>query len=516
MAQPAHLRPTYQHPEARAYRAPGGPWDIPSLDVVLTRAAAGATGPLVLDDRGGALDSAALEDAVARLAGGLRDAGVRRGDVVAWQSPNQHQVVILYRACWRLGAIAGPVHHQAGPAEVDRMLDVLAPRVWLPPPDVSEPSGRVAELLDTGPPVHDSAARPPDLAVVLFTSGSSGGPKAALHTQRGLAYKARLMADVHQLRPDDSVLMPAPLAHVSGLLNAVLVSGVVPMPAHLMARWDPERALRSIETDRITFMIGPPTFFVALMAAPGFTSERVASLRLVSSGGAGVTPAFVAEASERLGALVKRTYGSTEAPTVATSTADDPPVRARDTDGRPVGAMRLRVCDPVTGHVLPAGTPGELWLRGPELFVGYADPDQTAAAVTRGWFRTGDLATVDADGWLTVVGRIKDTIIRGGENIAAAEVEATLEAHPAVAQAVVVGYPDERLGERVCAFVVTRGGFDLDECRSWFERSGVTRFKTPERVVRVDELPLLAAGKPDRAALRARAATIRTGGASSF
>jgi cyclohexanecarboxylate-CoA ligase len=314
------------------------------------------------------------------------------------------------------------------------------------------------------------------------------------------------MADAHQLRPDDSVLMPAPLAHVSGLLNAVLVPGAVPMPAHLMARWDPERALQTIETERITFMIGPPTFFVALMGAPDFAPERVESLRLVSSGGAGVTPAFVAEASERLGARVKRTYGSTEAPTVTTSTADDSPTRARQTDGRPVGAVRLRISDPATGRAQPPSTVGELWLRGPELFVGYADAAQTSAALSRGWFRTGDLATVDDEGWLTVVGRIKDIIIRGGENIAAAEVEAALEAHPAVVQAVAVGFPDERLGERVCAFVVTRGAFDLEECRSWFERSGVARYKTPERIVHLDELPVLSAGKPDRAALRARAA----------
>jgi len=218
------------------------------------------------------------------------------------------------------------------------MLDVLEPRLWLPRAEVLEPGGRFAALLEAAAPVTESAARPADLACVLFTSGSSGEPKAALHTQRGLAYKARVMAGAHQLRRDDSVLMPPRWRTCRASLNAVLVPGAVPMPAHLMARWDPERALRTIETQRITFMIGPPTFFVALMGAPDFASGRVESLRLVSSGGAGVTPAFVAEASERLGARVKRTYGSTEAPTVTTSTADDSPTRARETDGRPVGA----------------------------------------------------------------------------------------------------------------------------------------------------------------------------------
>jgi acyl-CoA synthetase (AMP-forming)/AMP-acid ligase II len=139
--------------------------------------------------------------------------------------------------------------------------------------------------------------------------------------------------------------------------------------------------------------------------------------------------------------------------------------------------------------------------------VGYSDAAATRGAIRRGWFRTGDLATVDDEGWLTIVGRIKDIIIRGGENIAAAEVERVLEAHPQVRHAVAVGYPDERLGERVCAFVVGDRSFDLDECRRWFEHEGVARYKTPERIIPVDDLPVLGPGKPDRAALRARAAT---------
>jgi cyclohexanecarboxylate-CoA ligase len=300
--------------------------------------------------------------------------------------------------------------------------------------------------------------------------------------------------------------MPAPLAHVSGLLNAVLIPGVLPMRAALMAKWSPEDALDTIERERITFMIGPPTFFVGLMSSPGFSRQRVESLRLISSGGAGVTAAFVEQASDAFGARVKRTYGSTEAPTVTTSTPHDSVERASETDGRVTGAAELRVSDPDTGRALPAGEAGELWLRGPELFVGYASAEQTRAAIRQGWFRTGDLATLDDDGWLTIVGRMKDVIIRAGENIAAAEVEGILEAHPDVRQAAVVGEPDARLGERVCAFVVASAPFDLFECRAWFEKQGVAVFKTPERVVQLDELPLLAAGKADRAALKQRAA----------
>ena len=248
-----------------------------------------------------------------------------------------------------------------------------------------------------------------------------------------------------------------------------------------MSRWDPAHALDLIEQERITFMVGPPTFFVSMMQTPGFSPRRVQSVRLISSGGAGVSDAFVQKASDAFGARVKRTYGSTEAPTIVT-------------DGRAIGPVELRV-DDVT-H--------ELLVRGPEVCVGYLDPAETEAAFTDdGWFRTGDLATI-VDGVVDVVGRVKDVIIRGGENISTAEVEAVLEAHPEVRHAVAVGEPDALMGERVVAFVEAASTFDLDTCRAWFAQQGVARFKTPERVVVVDALPLLPTGKPDRAALKGR------------
>lgn len=461
------LRATYRHPRAAEYRRPGGAWDGPTLDTLLTRSGDPA------------------EADVASVAGGLRDLGVRKGDVVGWQLPNVPDAALLYRACWRAGAIAGPIHHQAGATEVARMRAVLGAAEFF---DRERP-------LPRGAPVARGPARPADLAVVLFTGGSTGEPKAVLHTHRGLAHKATTMVRVHGLRPRDVVLMPAPLAHVSGLLNGVLVPGAAGMRTVLMAKWDPDEALRTIAADRVSFMVGPPTFFVQLMGSSAFDPGAVASLRLVSSGGAGVTPAFVDEASERLGARVKRSYGSTEAPTLTSSRTRDPARQAAETDGRPVGACELRLADD-----------GELLVRGPELFAGYVDAEQTRAAIRRGWLATGDLATIDEGGWLTIVGRKKDVIIRGGENIAAGEVEEVLVAHPTIREAVAVGYPDDHLGERVCAFVVSDAPFDLEQCRRWFSERGVARYKTPEQVVRVDVMPVLAAGKVDRATLRERAA----------
>ncbi len=403
-----------------------------------------------------------------------------------WQLPNSPEAAALLGACWRLGAVAAPLHHRAGTADLDRVIASLNASVVVTIDDVGD-------LADA--PAHAERVEPSDddLACVLWTAGSSGSPKGVLHSRRALAYKAPLMVGVHGLGPDDTVLMPAPLAHISGLLNGVLVPAAAGMRVVFMSRWDPDEALALIERERITFMVGPPTFFHDLLAAPGLRRSRVASLRLVSCGGSGVTEAVAAELAHGLECVVKRSYGSTEAPTVATAHAGDDPELGQRYDGRAVGDVELRI-DPA----------GELLVRGSELFVGYTDQAATAAAFRDdGWFATGDRATLTDDGWLTILGRADDVIIRAGENIAPAAVEALLEANPAVRHAVVVGLPDARLGERVAAVVVTDGSpFGVDECRAWFEDLGAARFTIPEVVVTVDAIPRLPAGKPDRAAVR--------------
>ena len=303
------------------------------------------------------------------------------------------------------------------------MVGVLEPAVAFSAPDLplSEVDGVVpVRGVDdgfvpwlSGAPVTVSPSRPSDLAVVIFTSGSTGTPKAVLHTQRGLATKALTMGDVHGLSGEDAVLMPAPMAHVSGLLNAVLVPGAHGMRAVLMERWDADRGLALMEQERISFMIGPPPLFTSVFEHPAFQPAKVSSMRVVSSGMMGVSPAFIERASVELGAIVKRSYGSTEAPTVSTCTNEDPPERCRDSDGRAIGEAELRVVDPDSHRQRRAGQVGEVWIRGPELFAGYADTTETQGAIHRGWFRSGDLGVLDDGGWLTITGRLKDLIIRG-------------------------------------------------------------------------------------------------------
>jgi acyl-CoA synthetase (AMP-forming)/AMP-acid ligase II len=499
------LRPTHRQIGSPRYRQPGGAWDVPTLDEP-------GAGPEIADSRH-RLDHGATECLVGAMAGGLRAAGVSRGDAVAWQLPNCVEAAILFRACWRLGAVAVPFHHLVGPSDIDRMLAAVEPKVAFAGPGLplGDRAGVVPgligadgwEAMQSAPVVLPSPARGPDLAVALFTSGSMGEPKVVLHTHRALSYKAITLVAAHGLRSADTVLTPAPLSHISGLLSGLLIPAAAGMRAVLMERWDPDQANDVVQREQVTFMAGPPTFFSTMAGAANFSRGAMASMRLLSCGSMTVSPEFVAATAEAFGASVKRTYGSTEAPNVTTSTWDDPPERARETDGRAVGMVELRVVDPETMRPVEARTPGELLLRGPELFCGYADPAQTAAAMAKGWYRTGDLATLDEAGWLTIIGRLKQLIIRGGENVVPAEIERILEAHAAIDQAVVVGYPDDRLGQRVAACVMANAPFDLEECRAWFTARGIARFKIPERVITVDRFPLLSLGKPDRLAVEA-------------
>jgi acyl-CoA synthetase (AMP-forming)/AMP-acid ligase II len=229
---------------------------------------------------------------------------------------------------------------------------------------------------------------------------------------------------------------------------------------------------------------------------------------LFSLGGAGVAPAMVREGARAFGCWCKRTYGSTEYPTLTTGRAGDDPERDATSDGPLIGAAELRIVDPETLLDVRNGQPGELLARGPEMFTGYLDPALDADAfVNDGWFRTGDLAVYDGE-YLTIVDRLKDVIIRGGENISALEVEAQLATHPAVSEAACVAEPDPVMGERVCAFVIPRDGstVTLDELRAHVLASGLVRFKAPERLELRADLPRTASGKIRKAPLRAEAA----------
>jgi len=493
------VRPTFTSARGAEYSAPGGPWHEQTLDRLLV---ATPSRPDLLTTERDVVSTDELRALVQAVAGGLRARGVGRGDAVVWQLPNGLGPVILYWASWWLGAVAVPLHPQLTGRETDEVLRAIGGGTVLAAAELAD--SRLTAL--HGERVRAPSARPEDVAVVLTTSGSSGRPKSAIHTQRTLAYKARQFLPVHATGPEDAVLMPAPMAHLAGMLHGALHPVAVGAKAVVMETWDPERAAQRVETERVTMLFGPPLFALGVAGARRATRERVASVRLISSGGTTVTEEFARDMTDFFGAVVKRSYGSTEAPVITSSLPGDPPRRGWTTDGRVIADAEIELREPGSGRVVPDGVEGEVWLRGPELAEGYLDREQTDASFVDGWLRMWDLAVFD-DGWLRVTGRSADVIIRGGANISASEVEGALEQHPAIRQAVVVGYPDDVYGERIGAFVVADEPIDRDRCVEWFAEYGLAKYKVPDRVVVVDVIPVLATfQKPDRQALRERLA----------
>ena len=457
-----------------------------------------------------------FSDAVAdvdRLAAGLAGLGVRGGDVVAFQLPNWIETALVFLACARLGAVAHPCLPAFQRRELEFVLGESRARVLLVAgvrddlPAVEhvivvrggDPgAGRSFESLllqrdDPPPPATGSDA----VALLMYTSGSTADPKGVRHSHDTLLAEARSLGPVHGLSSADVTLMPSPLTHISGLIHAVLVPSVFGSTAILMDRWDPHRALELITRERVTYMVGAPTFLRDLAQHPDLPHADVSSFRLFSCGGADVDPSLVREAAARLGCIAKRVYGSTEFPTITTTGPDDPAERRIDSDGRPIGLAEIRLLDD-----------GEVLARGPELFLGYQNPSLNAEAFTAdGWFRTGDLGDVDADGYLRITGRKKDIIIRKGENISAREVEELITTHTSVAEVAVVGVRDAVAGEIACAVLRIRPGAtapDLAELCQFLLDAGLSKRKLPERLETVTDFPRTDSGKILKRAVRDR------------
>jgi acyl-CoA synthetase (AMP-forming)/AMP-acid ligase II len=346
-----------------------------------------------------------------------------------------------------------------------------------------------------------------DPAVVLWTSGTTADPKGVVHTHQSLRVEADSIAAAHEIRPGESLLLPMPVTHVAGLTYGVLLPVTSRITTVLMDTWEPARALELVEHEHIGVMISTPVFMRTMIDDPSFARTDISSVRLFSLGGAGVAPEMVREGGTRFDCWCKRTYGSTEYPTLTTGRAGDDPERDATTDGSIIADGELRIVDPSTLTDVSPGEPGELLVRGPEMFSGYLDPAlDSAAFADGGWFRTGDLAVYDGE-YLTIIDRLKDIIIRGGENISAQEVEAALATHPVISEAACIAVPDPIMGEQVCAYVIPRDGArpTLEDLRAHLLELGLARFKLPERLEVRTVLPRTASGKVQKAALRADA-----------
>lgn len=471
------------------------------------------------------------------LAAGLKRLGVGPGDAVAFQLPNWAEAAETFFGTAALGATLVPIVHFYGPKELRYILNESGARVLvtadrfgrldylqglealrpeLPglehvvvvrsPEGAALPAGLVPfEKLAGTPPLSGPAAVDPDWpAVVGYTSGTTAAPKGVIHTHRSLVFEVGQLAA--NMPPDQrATLHGAPVAHAIGMLGGLLLPAYHGRAIHLIDVWEPALVLEAMVAADLTSGNGSTYFLTSLLDAPGFGPEHAERMPRVGLGGSPV-PAAVSERAEKLGIAVTRHYGSTEHPSTTGSKAEDAPEKRHRTDGRALPGVELRLVDDDGREVAP-GEPGEIWSRGPDLCAGYTDPALNDAFTADGWYRTGDVGVLDADGYLTITDRLKDVIIRGGENVSAAEVEELLQRMPGVAEVAVVAAPDPRLGEHGCAFVRVRPGAeapDLPALRRHLEAEGLARQKWPEELRALEDFPRTPSGKIVKAELRRR------------
>jgi cyclohexanecarboxylate-CoA ligase len=485
---------------------------------------------------GSRLSYAELADRAGRIAASLLDSGVEKGDVVSCQLPNWWQFTALVVACARIGAVINPLMPIFREREVRFMLGLAESTVFVVPRefrgfDHAEMARRLRpdlphlrRLLVIGGSGEECfervfadersgsdlerrcAGRRPasdDVVELLYTSGTTGEPKGVMHTPNTLFSNLRPYAERLQLRGEDVVLMASPMAHQTGFLYGLVMPIMLGATAVLQDIWDPNRAAESIARERVTFTMASTPFLSDLSEAVAGGGHDVSSLRIFLSAGAPIPRVLVERSARVLNANIVSAWGMTENGAVTTTQLDDPPEKAFHTDGLALPGMEIQVTD-TANRPLAAGAEGLLKVRGCSNFVGYLKRPALYGHDEEGWFDTGDLARIDSQGYVRITGRSKDVIIRGGENIPVVEIEGLLFRHPAVQAVAIVGFADQRLGERACAFVVPRPNatFTYDDMVRFLEEQQTARQYFPERLEIVEDLPRTASGKVQKFRLR--------------
>ncbi len=497
--------------------------------------AAGAAGPEMVAMVGGVPDPALRRRwtyaellAEAEQAARALTARFAPGERVAVWAPNLPEWVILEYAAALAGLVLVTVNPALRAAELAYVLNQSgAAGIFLVPefrspmaeflaevrPDV--PSLREvifftdwADFLSTGPAQAAlPEVRPDDIAQIQYTSGTTGFPKGAELHHRGLTNNARFFAGRLGLQPGEAYVNPMPLFHTAGCAMGVLgVAQSLAVHVPVLA-FDPALVLELLETERGAVFVGVPTMMIAMLGHPDIERRDLSSLRAAMSGGSPVPAELVRQVEGRLGVRFSIVFGTTEcSPLLTQVKLDDSAQDRAETLGPPLPQTEIKIADVTAGGPVPLGQVGELCARGYTVMRGYHDaPEATAAAIdAEGWYHTGDLASLDSRGYLRIEGRIKDMIIRGGENIYPREIEDVLFGHPAIAEAVVIGVPDDTWGEVVAAYVrpaAGQPGPSADELRTYC-RERLAPYKTPQHWVFVDAFPMTPSGKIQKFKLR--------------
>ncbi len=503
----------------------------PSLwTLIEARAAATPNALLVVDERDRELTFAQYRDGCLRAAAGLAAAGVGDGTPVSWQLPTWIESFTLVGALARLGAVQNPILPICRERDVGFMTRqtearlLIVPGVWrgfdypamarrLGGPDVivvdrDLPDGDPATLAPADA-AADTTGVPDPVRWIFYTSGTTADPKGARHSDATVAASARGINRALAITPEDRFGLVFPFTHVGGVgsLFGLLITGSA---AILVEAFDPVPTVEVLRRHGVTLAGAGTSFWLAFLSVqrtrPGH--PIFPKLRAMVGGGSPKPPTLHAEIKTEVGGIgVASGYGLTECPSLALGSVRDPDPKLAITDGRAAPGVEIRIVAD-DDRVLTAGHVGEVRVRGPQLFHGYVDPTLDADALDAdGYLRTGDLGRLDDDGYLIITGRLKDIIIRKGENISAKEVEDVLYAHPKIADVTVIGLPDPERGERACAVVILAPGVDeltLAEIGAWCREHGFMAQKIPEQLETVDSLPRNPSGKVLKDELRHR------------
>lgn len=490
----------------------------------------------VADYQGKRLTYGQIDILSSRLAHSLKKMGVQPGDVVSVQLPNWAEFTVIFVALLRVGAVINPILTNFKEKELEHVLNkchssvlfipdefrnlnypAMIQKVWPLTKDLknvivvgdTKAAGmhQLESLVADGipsEPINNSVSKANDIVVILFTSGTESRPKGVMHTHNTIIFGERVLSRVLDLSETDAILMPSTVAHATGCMHAVCLPIINGGKSVLLDIFTPEKALELIQRESCTFGMGATPFLHDMLSHGDLKKYDISSLRFFLCGGAPIPRKLVQDAFAA-GFKVLAVYGATESPPHTVNRLDDDSEKIFTTDGLSLPGIEVRIVDHLRNPV-PQGQEGEEASRGPNVCVGYLDePEFTARSFDKdGWYYSGDLCVMDLEGYIKIVGRKKDVIIRGGENISCREVEDFLYSHPDIEEAAIVAMPDERLGERACAFMVlnSKREIALNDIQKYLNEHGVAKYKWPEVVVVVDNLPRTASGKVQKFMLR--------------
>ncbi|EEV0448221.1 medium-chain fatty-acid--CoA ligase [Escherichia coli] len=527
---------TFNEQRRAAYRQQGLWGDASLADYWQQTARAMPDKIAVVDNHGASYTYSALDHAASSLANWMLAKGIESGDRIAFQLPGWCEFTVIYLACLKIGAVSVPLLPSWREAELVWVLNKCQAKMFFAPtlfkqtrpvdlilplqnqlPQLQQIVGvdklaPATSSLSLSQIIADNTSlttaittHGDELAAVLFTSGTEGLPKGVMLTHNNILASERAYCVRLNLTWQDVFMMPAPLGHATGFLHGVTAPFLIGARSVLLDIFTPDACLALLEQQRCTCMLGATPFVYDLLNLLEKQPADLSALRFFLCGGTTI-PKKVARECQQRGIKLLSVYGSTESSPHAVVNLDDPLSRFMHTDGYAAAGVEIKVVDDAR-KTLPPGCEGEEASRGPNVFMGYFDePELTARALDEeGWYYSGDLCRMDEAGYIKITGRKKDIIVRGGENISSREVEDILLQHPKIHDACVVAMPDERLGERSCAYVVLKAphhSLSLEEVVAFFSRKRVAKYKYPEHIVVIEKLPRTASGKIQKFLLR--------------